>query len=91
MKQRKIYGVLALGLGVTFLLAPVSANAKGTRAGIAARQLSQQINNDDRTREERLHYYDLRGRKYREERVVYDRNTRRILRVDLIPKHLWSK
>jgi hypothetical protein len=42
-------------------------------------------------REERIHYYDAKGRKYDEERVRYDVNTRKVRSIDKVPRHQWTK
>lgn len=99
--MNKFYATVGLSLALSVIIAaasPEDASAwgkrkknDGTKAGRLARQTSMMVNNDHSNREERLHYYNRKGKKYREERVIIDRDTRRIKRTEVVPRKLWSK
>lgn len=85
--------VVALALAVAFILPPVSVNA-GSRKRVDRydwnrAQIQREVSKSLNERMERIHYYNTRGRKYREDRVYIDLNTGRRRWEHDVPRSRW--
>ena len=85
--------VSAFGLAVAFVLTPILADAgsgrRGNRYDWNRAQIQREVSRSLNEKMERVHYYDSRGRKYREDRVYTDLDTGRRRWEHDVPKSRW--